>query len=101
MLIVCSVGYLCGKAMSTSIVDQKYRIVIGKQIRRNANIKAGDIVILEPLDDHSFRGLVMNFDLGKLEDDPAWKAVHSPVKAERYVPPEKLEAMMEEEVWRE
>jgi len=87
--------------MSTSKVDQRYRIVVDKQIREKTNIKAGDVVVLEPLNDHSFRVTVMDFSVQKLEDDPAWKAIHAPVKAEKYISPKKLERILEEEIWRE
>jgi len=87
--------------MSISRVDQKHRIVVDKQIRRKTNIRAGDVVVLESLDDYSFKVTVMGFSVEKLEDDPAWKALHTPVKAEKYIPPKKLEEIMEEEVWRE
>ena len=49
------VGYLCGKCMSTSRVDERHRIVIDKHTRSITKIKAGDIVIIEPLDDRSFK----------------------------------------------
>jgi len=65
------------------------------------NVKAGDVVILEPIDDRSFRVTVMDFAMEKLEDDPAWKAVHTLVRVKRYISPEKLEEIMEEEAWRE
>lgn len=84
-----------------SKVDQRHRIVVDKRIRMKTNIKAGDVVVLEPLNDHSFKVTVMDFTAEKLEDDPAWKAIHTPVRVERYIPPEKLEKIMEEEVWRE
>lgn len=87
--------------MSISRVDQRYRIVVDKRIRMKTNIKAGDVVVLEPLNDHSFKVTVMDFSEEKLEDDPAWKAIHTPVRVEKYIPPEKLEKIMEEEVWRE
>jgi len=87
--------------MSLSKVDQRHRIVVDKQIRMKTNIKAGDVVVLEPLNDHSFKVTVMDFNPEKLEDDPAWRAIRTPVKVERYIPPEKLEKIMEEEVWRE
>jgi len=87
--------------MSISKVDQKHRIVVDKQIRRKTNIKAGDVVVLEPLDDYSFKVTVMDFSIEKLEDDPVWKVIHTPIKAEKYIPPKKLEGFMEEEVWRE
>jgi len=53
------------------------------------------------LSNHSFRVTVMNFSAEKLEDDPAWKVLHTPVKAEKYISSKKLEEIMEEEVWRE
>ena len=87
--------------MSLSRVDQRRRIVVDKKIRMKTNIKAGDVVVLEPLSDHSFKVTVIDFTSEKLEDDPAWKAIHTQVKAEKYMPPEKLEKMMEEEAWRE
>ena len=87
--------------VSVCRVDERHRIVVDKRIRRQMNIKAGDIVILEPIDDHSFKVMVMDFSMERLEDDPAWKAIHTPIKAESYIPPEKLEKIMEEEVWRE
>jgi len=87
--------------MSTSKVDQRYRIVVDKQIREKTNIRAGDVVVLEPLDEHSFRVTVMDFSEEKFEDDPAWKAIRTPVKAEKYIPPKKLEKILEEEVWLE
>ena len=87
--------------MSLSKVDQRHRIVIDKRIRMKTNIKAGDLVVLEPLDDHSFKVTVIDITPETLEGDPAWKAIHTPVKVERYIPPEKLEKIMEEEVWLE
>jgi len=87
--------------MSLCKVDERHRIVVDKRIRRRMNVKAGDIVILEPIDDRSFRVTVMDFAMEKLEDDPAWKAVHTSVRVKRYISPEKLEEIMEEEVWRE
>jgi len=90
-----------GKFMAICKVDERHRIVVDKRIRRRINVKAGDLVILEPIDDHSFRVTVVDFAMEKLEDDPAWKAVHTPVMVERYISPEKLEEIMEEEVWRE
>ena len=87
--------------MSVASVDQRHRIVIDKQIRGKTKVKAGDIVVLEPLDDHSFRVTVMDFSTEKLEDDPAWKAIHTPVKVGKHIPPERLEKIMEEEVWLE
>jgi bifunctional DNA-binding transcriptional regulator/antitoxin component of YhaV-PrlF toxin-antitoxin module len=87
--------------LSLSRVDQRHRIVVDKKIRMKTNIKAGDIVVLEPLSDHSFKVTVINFTPEKLEDDPAWKAIHTQVKVEKYVSPGTLEKVMEEEAWRE
>jgi len=87
--------------MSVTKVDQRHRIVVDKLIRSKTNIKAGDIVVLEPLGDHSFKVTLMNFNAEKLDKDPVWKALHTPVKAEKYISPKKLEEIMEEEVWRE
>jgi len=42
---------------------------------------------------------LMHFDEEPLEDDPAWKVLHTPIRSERYIPPEKLEEIMEE-TWR-
>jgi len=90
-----------GKIMTTSKVDERYRIVVDKQTRKKTNIKAGDTVVLEPLDDRSFKVTVLNFATEDLEDDPAWKAIHTPAKIATYIPPKKLEKIMEEETWRE
>jgi bifunctional DNA-binding transcriptional regulator/antitoxin component of YhaV-PrlF toxin-antitoxin module len=87
--------------MSLSKVDQRHRIVVDRKTRKKTNIKAGDVVILEPLSDHSFKVTVIDFTPEKLENDPAWKAIHTQVKVEKYVPPEKLERIMEENTWRE
>ena len=87
--------------MSTIRVDERYRIVIDKQIRMKTHIKAGDIFVIEPLDDHSFKAHVLDFNSEKVEDDPAWKAIHMPIKIKKHISPEKLEEMMEETVWLE
>jgi len=87
--------------MSLSKVDQRHRIVVDKKTRMKTNIKAGDVVVLEPLSDHSFKVTVIDFTPENLEEDPAWKAIHTQVKIEKYVPPEKLERIMEENTWRE
>jgi len=87
--------------MSTSRVDQRHRIVIDKKTRAKTHIKAGDTVVIEPLDDHSFKVNVLDFTSEKLEDDPAWQAIHKPAKLRKYIPPEKLEKIMEEEIWQE
>jgi AbrB family looped-hinge helix DNA binding protein len=89
------------KNMSTSRVDEKYRIVIDKKIRAKTHIKAGDRVFIEPLDDHSFKVNVLDFSSEKLEDDPAWQAICKPVKLKKYIPPEKLEELMEDEFCQE
>ena len=81
--------------MSTARVDQRHRIVIDKQTRAKTHIKAGDIVVIEPLDDHSFKVNVLDFTSEKLEDDSAWQAIHKPAKLRKYIPPEKLEEIME------
>jgi len=87
--------------MSLSKVDQRHRIVVDKKTRMKTNIKAGDVVVLEPLSDHSFKVTVIDFTPENLEEDPAWKAIQTRVKVEKYVPPEKLEKIMEENTWRE
>ena len=96
-----SVGWLCGKNMSTSKVDQRYRIVIDKHTRAKTHIKAGDIVIIEPLDDRSFKVKAMDFRFEKVEDDPGWQAFHPPAKSNKHIPPEKLEKLIEETTWLE
>ena len=85
--------------MSVTKVDQKYRIVVDKHIRSKTDVKAGDMVALEPLGDHSFKVTVMNFSAEKLNEDPAWKALHTAVKAREYISPKRLEKIMEEEIW--
>jgi len=87
--------------MSVCRVDERYRIVVDKRIRKRTKIKAGDAVTLEPIDDRSFKVTVIDLAIENLEDDPAWKAIHTPVKTIRYIAPERLEKIMEEEVWRE
>jgi len=87
--------------MSASRIDERYRIVVDKRIRRRMKIKAGAEVILEPIDDRSFKVTVIDLDVENLEDDSAWKALHTPAKTVRYVPPEELDRIMEEEAWRE
>jgi bifunctional DNA-binding transcriptional regulator/antitoxin component of YhaV-PrlF toxin-antitoxin module len=81
--------------MSTSRVDQKYRIVIDKKTRTKTRIKAGDQVIIEPIDDHSFKVNVLGFT-GNVEDDPGWKAFHPPIKIKKHLSPEKLEELIQE-----
>jgi bifunctional DNA-binding transcriptional regulator/antitoxin component of YhaV-PrlF toxin-antitoxin module len=88
-----------GEDMSTARVDSRHRIVIDKQTRSITQIKEGDIVIIEPLDSHSFKVNVLDFT-GKLEDDPEWQAIRKPAKIRKFIPPEKLEEIMDE-AWRE
>jgi len=87
--------------MSVCKVDERYRIVVDKKVRKRTNIRAGDVVILEPIDERSFKVSVMDLSVENLEDDPAWKVLHTPKMAVKHIPPEKLEEFMEEEVWRE
>jgi AbrB family looped-hinge helix DNA binding protein len=89
-----------GKNMTTTTVDQKNRIVIDKATRAKTHLKAGDTVIIQAIDDHSFKVQVLDFS-GKVEDDPAWKALHEPAKIKHYIPPEELEKYMEEKMWEE
>ena len=87
--------------MSTARVDSRHRIVIDKQTRSATKIKAGDTVIIEPLDDHSFKVKLVDFECEKVEDDPGWKAFHPPAKIKKPISPEKLEDLMEETAWLE
>ena len=87
--------------MAASRIDERYRIVVDKRIRKRIKIKPGAEVILEPVDDRSFKVTVIDLDVENLEDDPAWKALHTPAKAVRHIPPEELERIMEEETWQE
>jgi AbrB family looped-hinge helix DNA binding protein len=87
--------------MSTTKVDQKHRIVIDKQTRQQMHLKPGDTVIIEPLDNHSFKVNVLDFTSEKIEDDPAWQMLQKPAKLKKYISPEKLEELMEETTWRE
>jgi bifunctional DNA-binding transcriptional regulator/antitoxin component of YhaV-PrlF toxin-antitoxin module len=89
------VGYLRGMNMTTTRVDSKHRIVIDKQTRSATQIKAGDTVIIVPLDKHSFKVEALDFT-GRVEDDPAWQAIHKPVKIKKFIPPEKLEEIINE-----
>lgn len=87
--------------MATSKVDQKHRILIDRKTRAQTRLKAGDTVIIEPLDDHSFKVNVLDFTSEKLEDDPAWQMLQKPAKLKKYVSPEKLEELLEETAWQE
>jgi len=87
--------------MSASRIDERYRIVVDRRIRKRMKIKPGAEVILEPVDDRSFKVTVIDLDVEILEDDPAWRALHTPTKTVRYVPPKELDRVMEEDAWRE
>ena len=87
--------------MSTARVDERNRIVIDKRTRAKTRVKAGDIVVIEPIDECSFKVNVLDFASQKLEDDPAWQAIRKPAKIKMYIPPEKLEEIMEEAYWQE
>ncbi len=87
--------------MATSKVDRKHRIVIDEQTRAKTHLKAGDTVIIEPLDSHSFKDTLSDFTSEKVEDDPARKMRHKPAKIKHYIPPEELEKIMEETMWEE
>jgi bifunctional DNA-binding transcriptional regulator/antitoxin component of YhaV-PrlF toxin-antitoxin module len=87
--------------MSTSRVDERHRIVIDKRTRERVHIRTGDVVVIEPLDSHSFKVKLVDFSKGNVEDDPGWKAFHPPAKAKKYIPPQKLEKFLEEKVWLE
>ncbi len=87
--------------MPVARVDSKHRIVIDKQIRSATKIKAGDTVIIEPLDNHSFKVKVLDFELENAEDDPGWKAFHPAEKAKKHLSPEELDKLMEETTWLE
>jgi hypothetical protein len=39
-----------------------------------------------------------DFNSEKIEDDPAWKALQKPAKIKHYIPPEKLEELIEQEM---
>jgi hypothetical protein len=70
-------------------IAPKMKATVGFQPRsglanpRRTNIKAGDIVTIEPLDDHSFKVNILDFTPETLENDPAWQAIHKPAKAKR------------------
>jgi AbrB family looped-hinge helix DNA binding protein len=95
------VGYYCGKNMSTSKVDERNRIVIDKKIRKKTHVKAGDVVVIESLDEHSFKVNVLDFTSNKLEDESAWQMIRTPAKLKKYIAPEELEKIMEETSWQE
>jgi len=86
--------------MSSTTIDDKYRIVIEKRIRKKVKIKPGDRVIVEPVDDATLKVSVLSNEKVSLEKDPAWKVLHEFVKARKKISPEKLHEFMEEEVWK-
>ena len=86
--------------MPSTTIDDKYRIVIEKKLRKKIKIKPGDRVILEPVDDTTFKVSVLGNEQVSLEEDPAWKVLHKFVKARKKISPEKLQIFMEEEVWK-
>jgi AbrB family looped-hinge helix DNA binding protein len=86
--------------MSSTTIDDKYRIVIEKRIREKVKIKPGDRVMVEPVDDATLKVSVLSNEKVSLEEDPAWKALHKFVKARKKISPEKLHEFMEEEVWK-
>lgn len=87
--------------MSTTKVDQKHRIVIDKKTRLQTNLKIGDIVIIEPLDNHSFKVNILDFTTEKVEDDPAWQMLQKPDKPKEHITPKELQELMEETTWQE
>ncbi len=86
--------------MSSTTIDDKYRIVIEKKLRKRIGIKPGDKVMIEPVDNTTFKVSVLSDELVSIEEDPAWKALHEFASAKRKIAPEKLHKFMEEEVWR-
>jgi len=56
--------------MSASRIDDRYRVVVDKRIRKRMKIRAGAEVILEPVDDRSFKVTVIDLDIEKLEGSP-------------------------------
>lgn len=87
--------------MPTSKVDQKNRILIDKKKRTQTNLKEGEPVIIEPIDDHSFKVNILDFKPETLKEDPLWKILQKPAKAKKYIPPEKLEEFIEQTIWQE
>jgi len=45
------------------------------------------------------RVYLTHFGEEPLEDDPAWKVLHTTIKPERRILPEELEEIIEEETW--
>lgn len=86
--------------MSSTTVDDKYRIVIEKKLRKKVKIKPGDRVIVEPVNDTTLRVSMLSNDRVSVEEDPAWKALHKFVSTKKKIFPQKLHRFMEEEVWK-
>ena len=86
--------------MSSTTIDDKYRIVIEKKLRKKIKIKPGDRVIVEPVDNTTFKVSVLSDESVSLEEDPAWKALHKLVSAKKRITPERLHKFMEEKIWR-
>ena len=86
--------------MSSTTIDDKYRIVIEKKLRKKIKIKPGDKVIVEPVDNTTFKVSVLSDERASLEEDPAWKALHKFVSTKKKIAPETLHKFMEEEVWK-
>jgi len=86
--------------MSSTTIDDKYRIVIEKKLRKKIRIKPGDKVMVEPVDDTTFKVSVLSDELVSIEEDPAWKALHKFASTKKRIAPEKLHEFMEEEVWK-
>ena len=86
--------------MSSTTIDKKYRIVIEKKIRKKIKIKAGDKVVVEPVDDTTFKVSVISDELGSIEEDPAWKALHKFTTSKKKIAPDRLHKFMEEDIWR-
>ena len=86
--------------VSSTTIDDKYRIVIEKKLRKKIKIKPGDKVIVEPVDNTTLKVSVLNDESASLEEDPAWKALHKFASAKKKIPPARLHEFMEEEVWR-
>ena len=85
--------------MSSTTIDKKYRIVIEKKLRKKIKIRPGDKVVVEPVDDTTFKVSVIS-DVVSVEEDPAWKALHKFVTPKKKIAPERLHKFMEEEIWR-
>jgi len=86
--------------MSSTTIDDKYRIVIEKKLRKKINIRPGDKVIVEPIDNTTLKVSILGDESGSLEEDPAWKALHKFASTKKKIPPARLHKFMKEMVWR-